>query len=257
MRFDFPEGLRPATVDERDRFYRSAFPLDELRERMDRWERFIPVVDVGTETTRYRPRFREYKGKLVRITDYADLDDLRTKIVEYAPEDLYYVTTVEKQDRIETNPEQELVFDLDPENVSCRTCDRKRPHLEKPAQDYVFCMDCFAQVAQETKSLYGFLETHFDQLSLVYSGRGFHIHVGDEAGFRMDREDRRELASKVRMEFPVDEAVTAGEKDLIRMPGSLHGLVSRVVTEIEPRHLDDPERVLHSLSVPEFIEAGV
>lgn len=254
MRFDFPDGMRPATVEERERFYRESFPVEQLRSRMDRWDPVIPVVDVGSESTRYRPRFREYKGKLVRLTGWDDMDDLREKIVSCAPEDLYYVTTVEKEDRIETNPEQELVFDLDPENLPCRRCDMKRKRLEKPAKDYVFCMDCFADLARETKQLYALLQNSFDDLELVYSGRGFHIHVRDEAGFLMDREDRRELAGRITAEFPVDEEVTSGENDLIRLPGSLHGLVSRTATVLEPGDLDDPERIVDSLAVPGFLD---
>ncbi len=257
MRFEFPGELRPSTVDEREKFYRENFPEEEIRRRMDRWDVFIPVVDVGSETTRYRPRFRDYKGKLVRITDYDGLDDLKDRIVEYAPEDLYYVTTVEKEDRIETNPEMELVFDLDPEKVQCRKCDRKRKYLDEPASEYVFCRDCFADVALQARKLYAFLENHFSDLQLVYSGRGFHIHVEDEEAFLMDREDRRELAGKVAKKFPIDEKVTSGEKELIRLPGSLHGLVSRVVTAVEPDALYDPEALLDSKTVPGYISEDV
>ncbi|MDY6769959.1 MAG: DNA primase, partial [Candidatus Nanohaloarchaea archaeon] len=92
---------------------------------------------------------------------------------------------------------------------------------------------------------------------LVYSGRGFHIHVEDDEAFRMDREDRRELADRVAAEFPIDTQVTAGEKDLIRLPGSLHGLVSRIVTPIEPAALSDPGRILTGVGVPEFVETDV
>ncbi len=254
MRFDFPDGMRPATVDERERFYREAFPADQVRRRMERWDPFIPVVDVGTESTRYRPRLREYKGKLVRLTDWDDMDDLREKIVSYAPEDLYYVTTVEREDRIETNPEQELVFDLDPENLSCRRCDMKRRRLDSPAKDHVFCTDCFADLARETKQLFAFLHNHFDDLELVHSGRGFHIHVMDDAAFLMDREDRNELAGKVASEFPIDQDVTAGDIDLVRLPGSLHGLVSRTATVLDPGDLDDPDRILDRLSLPGFLD---
>ncbi|MDY6774229.1 MAG: hypothetical protein SVS85_03430 [Candidatus Nanohaloarchaea archaeon] len=254
MRFDFPGDMRPSKVDEREEFYSSRFPSEELEEKMERWDRFVPVIDVGSETTLYRPRFKEHKGKLVHITDFENLEDLRRKIVDYAPEDLYYVTTIEKVDRVETNPEEELVFDLDPENVECDNCRRKKKYLEGKAEEYTFCRDCFAEVAEETRYLYAFLENHFSQLELVYSGRGFHIHVEDDEAFAMDREDRNELAGKVAKEFPIDPEVTAGDKDLIRLPGSLHGLVSKVVTPVEPSELSDPDRILDAVGVPEFVQ---
>ncbi len=220
---------------------------------MERWDRFVPVIDVGSDSTRYRPRFKQYKGKLVRITDYDGVEDLATKMAEYAPEDLYYVTTMEKEDRVETNPERELVFDLDPEDVDCEDCRRRKKYLDDTAAAYTFCEECFASAATETRQLYAFLENHFSQLQLVYSGRGFHIHVEDDDAYRMDREDRRELAGKVAKEFPIDTEVTAGGKDLIRLPGSLHGLVSKVVTPIEPGDLTDPDHILTSVGVPEFL----
>ncbi|MDY6765826.1 MAG: DNA primase small subunit domain-containing protein [Candidatus Nanohaloarchaea archaeon] len=257
MQFNFPGELRPATVEERREFYRSAFPRDEVAQRMDRWDKFVPVIDVGADTTRYRPRFKQYKGKLVRITDFDGVEDLATKIVDYAPEDLYYVTTIEKADRVETNPERELVFDIDPEDVDCEDCRRRKQHLDDTAAAYTFCEDCFAAAATATRQLHAFLENHFSQLDLVYSGRGFHIHVGDGEAFQMDREDRRRLAGKVAKEFPIDTQVTAGEKDLIRMPGSLHGLVSKVVTPIEPGVLTSPDHILTSVGVPEFLATDI
>ncbi|MFB6265738.1 MAG: hypothetical protein ABEI07_01500, partial [Candidatus Nanohaloarchaea archaeon] len=78
--------------------------------------------------------------------------------------------------------------------------------------------------------------------------------VEDEEAFRMDREDRRELAGKVAKEFPIDPSITAGEKDLIRLPGSLHGLVSKVVTPLEPSDLSDPERILEVVGQPGFVQ---
>lgn len=257
MKFEFPGNLRPAKLEERDSFYRNEFPEEEIRRKMERWDSFVPVVDVGSETTLYRPRFRKYKGKMVRITDYEDLEDLKEKIVDYAPEDLYYVTTVEKEDRIETNPEKELVFDLDPENVECKNCDRRRKYLDRKAAEYTFCEDCFAEVAEETRQLVDFLEKHFSELQLVYSGRGFHIHIEDDEAFRMDREDRMELAGKVAKEFPIDTRITSGEKELIRLPSSLHGLVSKVVTPLEPSDLSEPDRILDSVGLPGFVDTEV
>ncbi|MFB6265925.1 MAG: DNA primase, partial [Candidatus Nanohaloarchaea archaeon] len=72
MKFDFPDGMRPSTVEEREEFYRNSFPIEVIEEKMERWDRFVPVVDVGSETTRYRPRFKQYKGKLVRINEFED-----------------------------------------------------------------------------------------------------------------------------------------------------------------------------------------
>lgn len=254
MQYDFPENCRPARVEEREQFYRESFPAGAVQHLQERWNQPVLVVDVGTESTWYRPRFKEYKGKLVRIRDYETLEELHDKIVEYAPEDFYYRMIIETG-RVEVNPEKELVFDLDPENVECRRCERVARHGDLP-RHRVFCDDCFATVAAKTRRLATFLETHFDALQVVYSGRGFHVHVQDDAAFKMTREERKELAERVVKEFPIDVDVTGGDIDIVRLPGSLHGLVSRIVTPVAVDELSDPEHILHRKSVPDFLDTG-
>lgn len=254
MKFDFPGTMKPAGVEERERFYRESFPREVLKDKMERWNVFVPVVDVGSDTTLYRPRHKALKGTLVRLEDYDDIGELRDRIIDLAPEDIYYVTTVEKEGMVETNPDRELVFDLDPDHIACEDCRRRRKYLDENAAASTFCGECFSEVAEETLQLFSFLKSHFDDIRIFYSGRGFHIHVEDETGFRMDREDRRELAGKVEKQFPIDTEVTGGDSDLIRLPGSLNGLVSREVVEVEPDELQRPRKILESRGVPAFVQ---
>lgn len=73
----------------------------------------------------------------------------------------------------------------------------------------------------------------FSDLRVVYSGRGFHVHVLDRETFFWDRQRRRRLARKLKKEgFHIDEWVTTGGMRLIRLPHSLHGMVSRKVLPI-------------------------
>ncbi len=253
MRYDYPAGMKPTPVRERERFYREEFETAFLEERMERWKRFVPVIDIGTDSTLYKPRLQELKGKLVRIKEYRDLPHLVEKIGDYAPEDIYYSRTISREGQVDVNPTQELVFRIAPHQLDCRKCDRKRQHMEKQYREYVFCRGCFADAAHHTRNLYMFLERHFDDMDLVYTGRAFHLHVNDEEGFQMQQEDRWELARKVARQFPIQKDITAGDTDLVRLPGSLNGLVSRTVTQLSVSHMTDPDHIIESLSVPDAL----
>ncbi len=256
MRFSFPEGLRPPTVEEREKFYREEFDMQNVKDLYYKWNSPIFAVDVGTETTRYKPRFKKYKGKLVFIRDYNDLKQLKNKLERYAPEDLYYDHRVYRDTEGKPTDEDikasQLVFDLDPELVDCKSCERTRRHMEdNSAASYAFCEDCFIETAEDTAKLQVFLSKHFVSLSSYFSGRGFHIHVRDEKGFRMSIEDKRKLAEKLRERFPVDVKITAVDKGLLRLPGSLHGLTGRKVIPVSIKHLQNPLEILHKKSLPE------
>lgn len=250
MQYNFPAGLQPANVEQRERFYREEFSTEEIEKRMKRWPEFVPVIDVGTETTRYKPRLKQYKDKLVRVTSFENLNELQDKLVSYAPEDVYYSRTLERSDEIRVNPEQELVFRVSPNEIDCERCERRRKNMDEKWQEYVFCMDCFEQSAYETLHLHGFLERHFTNMTLVFTGRAFHIHVNDEEGYKMDIGDRKELARKVATQFPIDEAITAGDVNLVRLPGTLNGLVSRKVITLDVNDLNSPQHILKHKSVP-------
>jgi len=82
----------------------------------------------------------------------------------------------------------------------------------------------------------------FRELKLVYSGRGFHVHVLDDDTFIWIRKQRLTLIrSLVRKGYLMDEWVAGGGMRLIRLPYSLNGLVSRVaipLDRIDARLLD-------------------
>ncbi len=254
MQYDYPAGLKPASVEKRELFYREEFPREQIAKRIGRWYKFVPVIDVGSESTLYKPRLADFKGKLVRVQDYKNIDHLVEKVVDYAPEDIYYNRTIEREGEVRVDPDQELVFRIEPFQLDCVRCDRKREYMEKSEHRNVFCLDCLGEAGQKTKQLYGFLKRHFDDMDIVFAGRGFNIHVNDEDAYQMAMEDRWELANKVAQEFPITKDVTAGEKDMIRLPGSLNGLVSRTATVVSPHDLDDVEYLLNHKSVPQSFQ---
>jgi DNA primase catalytic subunit len=53
--------------------------------------------------------------------------------------------------------------------------------------------------------------------------------------------------------FGIDEWVTAGEMRLIRLPYSLHGLVSRIVVPVEKSELERFDPVSDERCIPKFL----
>ncbi|MDY6771427.1 MAG: hypothetical protein SV186_05765 [Candidatus Nanohaloarchaea archaeon] len=261
MRFSFPDGISPPSVEERERFYDEEFDLQSVQDLYYRWKKPVFALDIGTETTLYKGRFKKYKGKLVYVKEYDDLEELQEKFVTYAPEDLYYDTRTYENDPRQSNTVWErptgkqLVFDLDPELVECPRCENRRRHMDDEERaSYTFCEECFSEVAEKTAQLVVLLDRHFDAVKAYFSGRGFHIHVKDPEGFDMDDIERDKLASKMAKRFPIDKKITAGEKTLIRLPGSLHGLTGRKVVEVSLDDLQEPLDILYEKSVPEVFE---
>src|SRR5207244_8103797 len=86
------------------------------------------------------------------------------------------------------------------------------------------------QLAQEQAlGLVDELSHSFGELRIVYSGRGFHVHVLDEDAFFWTPKRRLKLTrSLAHRGYLMDDWVTGGAMRLIRLPHSLNGLVSRV-----------------------------
>jgi len=110
-------------------------------------------------------------------------------------------------------------------------------------------------VKDETAKLYEELEKRFLDMRIVYSGRGFHIHVFDKETFTWSYRKRKGLAKKLKAEgFLIDEWVTSGGMRLIRLPYSLHGMVSRIVVPVDVKELESFDPVKDLRCVPRFLQ---
>ena len=250
--FFFPAGLRPSSVDQRKEFYTKEFDVEKAAKWFTLGNRTngLLVVDIGTETTRYRPFLKKYLNKLVNISRFETNSQLKDKIIYYSPEDLYYsIKALQGIREI-----QELVFDLDPNQTECFKCKIRKRHLPENGKKYSFCKECFANITEQAKDLYDLLENHFEKIHLIFTGRGYHIHVRDDFIFEMKPQEREVLANKVNKKFGIDITLTTGQRDIAKLPGSLNGLVSRKVIELKPKDLDDPEKIYLEKSLPNFIK---
>ncbi len=247
-----PRGMRYATLEERKRFYTEEFSLEKVQKWLEMHEGKAKfAVIIGRHTKIYPEKYREDAGTTIIIDEYKSLTEVLDYMTEFLPEAAYYDRNVYNENDRKTG--QELAFDLDPENITCpihgTLADKMRRH-----QGLSFCKLELEMVKEQAASLYEHLEAQFSNMKIVYSGRGFHIHVFDAEAYTLSIKERRKIARKVKENgFQIDEWVTAGDMRLIRLPYSLHGLVSRVVVPVEKGELERFDPVHDERCIPKFL----
>jgi len=220
---NFP--FRPSNLDERIKFYSQEFSIRKISEFFQKNNIKKPqlcALDAGTESKKIENR------KWENTMFYFSFAELKDKIMKYNPEDIYYdrniyenPSRILKNLRFENHVRQELVFDIDSENIKCKNLHKK----------YGVCDKCLQKSYKAAVSMRKSLLKIFKRSLIVYSGRGFHLHILDEKAYLLSNKERIELNKKF-SNFPIDPWVSAGKISLIRMPYSLNGLVSMIVTPI-------------------------
>ncbi len=251
-KYYLPEGMRYATLDERKQFYTSEFDLKKVANWFQgQTSKTKFAVIIGRHTKIYPQEYREDAETTIIIDEYKDLLDMRDQILGFLPEAAYYDRNTYDQSDCITG--QELAFDLDPENITCpihgTLADKMKRH-----QGLSFCTLELNMVKDQTVGLFEYLEKQFSQLRIVYSGRGFHIHVFDAEAYAFSTKKRLEIAATVKAKsFEIDEWVTAGEMRLIRLPYSLHGLVSRIAVPLEKSEIEKFSPISDARCIPAFL----
>ncbi len=228
---------RNATLKEREVFYREEFDAEKMLASL-RFSPQIYSVDPGTKTN-----ITKFPGKnsgLIMLPPDIPLKRLKELLIHYLPESVYYdrnaYTNVKdffarkifkefwKDKNYET---QMLGFDIDAGNI------RKVHHGNK--DDYTALIK---EAAQETIKVAKILrEKHgFNDLTFVYSGRGFHLRVHDKGSEKLKFSERNAINDTLKG-LPIDRWVSGGFSKLMRLPFSLHGVVSRVCTPIKEDEL--------------------
>jgi DNA primase small subunit len=251
-RYQLPEGMRYAALEERERFYTREFDTKKVAQWLGvRGGKTKFAVIIGRHTKIFPEKYREDADTTIIIDEYKNLSDVREQIVEFLPESAYYDRNT--YDANDQKTGQELAFDLDPENITCPIHGSLADKMRR-GQGLSFCSLELDTVKQQALSLHEHLEKEFSNLRIVYSGRGFHIHVLDEAAYELSEKKRSEIARFVKKKgFAIDEWVTVGEMRLIRLPYSLHGLVSRIVLPLEKSELERFDPVYDERCIPSFL----
>jgi len=251
-RYSLPEGMRYATLTERKEYYLNEFDIKRVAEWFYRVKgRIVFAVIMGRHTRIFRHKYKEDAGTTILIDEYKGFEDVKAQILEFLPEAVYYDRNVYDEEGKILG--QELAFDLDPENLTCPIHGTLADKMQR-RQGLGFCELELKMVKEETARLYEELKKSFFNMKIVYSGRGFHIHVFDEDTYNWKYKARKEFAKKLKTEgFLIDEWVTSGGMRLIRLPYSLHGMVSRIVIPLEAKELESFNPVSDKRCIPKFL----
>ena len=237
------EVFRVSTLDERRNFYNKEFSIKKLRDWFTKNNLRFPqlcALDAGTETKIIIDK------KLKNNMYYFPFKELKKQIAKYIPEDIYYDRNLYlNPDKILNNLNfneriaQELVFDVDSDNFKCGF-----------HGDGKVCRNCLEKAFRSAVRLKSALRKKgFMKIEILYSGRGFHVHVLDNKAFYLTNEKRRRLSIKF-SKYGIDEWVSNGDIHLIRMPYSLNSLVSKIVIPLKKNSIKD----LFEKSNPKFLK---
>lgn len=252
-KYNLPRGMRYSKLEERREFYTQQFDTRKVAEWTDQMKgKIIYAVIIGRHTKIFPEKYKDDSDTTIIIDEYADLNDLRDQIIEFLPEAVYYDRNV--YDNSGNKKGQELAFDLDPENIICPIHGNLADKMKR-GQGLGFCKIELEKVKEQAIRLCERLEEQFSKIQVVYSGRGFHIHVFDSETYSFDERKRMEIARSVKKkDFAIDEWVTAGEMRLIRLPYSLNGLVSRIVLPLAKTELEEFDPVHDKRCMPDFLD---
>lgn len=247
-----PIGMRYATLEERKQFYIKEFNLKKVFEWFTSGLGNTKFgVIIGRHTKIFPEKYKKDASTTIIIDEFKDLEDVRHQILEFLPEAVYYDRNVYDENRRKVG--QELAFDLDPENITCPIHGSLEDKMKRH-QGLSFCEIEFDMVKKEAIELYDFLETRFSDLRVVYSGRGFHLHVLEPNTYKLKTEERLSLAREAKQAgFHIDEWVTSGEYRLIRLPYSLNGLVSRIALPLRRDEIESFDAVHDERCLPKFL----
>ncbi len=223
--------FRKPSLEEREEFYLKRFDYRRAVRFVKRHDDSpVFAVKLGAASGIYRPEFEDRIRRRVNVLFLGPLleryspRELRRVFARYAPEGVYYW--------------RNRVVDY----ALCRKCEYKRK------RDYRACFGCRNFRGQELafdidQDTNGTLENAarasifirddlpYSEKVIVYSGRGFHVHVFDEAAYSLGFEERKALAN--RYSDYIDPWVTAGNATLIRLPYTLNGLSGTVSVPVE------------------------
>jgi DNA primase catalytic subunit len=255
VQYYLPTGMRYATLEERKQFYTQEFSPEKVSGWFEHGlGRTKFAVIMGRHTKIVLEKYKEDADTTIVIDEYKDIADLQAQILDFLPEAVYYDRNVYNAD--DQRVGQELAFDLDPENVTCPVHGTLADKMKR-MQGLSFCELELETVRKEAIGLYEYLQRRFSDLRVVYSGRGFHLHVLDRDAYGLSTEERLALAREVKETgFHIDEWVTSGEYRLIRLPYSLNGLVSRIVLPLKKIELESFDAVHDKRCIPKFLAAA-
>jgi DNA primase catalytic subunit len=258
-------------LEERRSFYGHEFDISTVSRWIgNRGHSMKFAMIPGRHTGIVAPAHAKDRDNVVIIDTWSTVVDVRDFAIEYLPEGLYYdrnrysnvrvcAECTQKQsrcDKCHNYDGQQLAFDLDPENVDCPYHGHIGEKMQR-GRGLSFCMYEFKAVRRQAIQLRKELGDVYNKVSIVFSGRGFHVVVDDESAYVLSRRERQSIARRYGRRYAIDEWVTVGGSRLMRLPCSLNGLVSRkcmTIREIRDMLEFDPRS--SRLVLPAFLKSA-
>jgi DNA primase catalytic subunit len=248
---NLPYHLRPSTLHERKQFYQ-VFDMQQTHQWLRR--KLVYAVIIGRHSDIFPKKYEEEKNIPLIIDKYKDLDEVKQLLLKFLPEGVYYDRNHYKDISLchsynlrnawewDNFIGQDLAFDLDPENINCPIHGSLQKRMNQ-GLGLSFCETAFELIKEKTVALYEELLKDYSNVKIVFSGRGFHIHVFDEETIHLTQKQRQQIAMKFNT-YGIDQWVTSGEMRLIRLPYTLNGASSRIVTPLSKKEVErfNPEK---------------
>ncbi|WP_297497536.1 DNA primase catalytic subunit PriS [Thermococcus sp.] len=174
--------LREVSKEERKLYYRDEWDADK-----------IPDFILNTLELREFGFDHTGEGPSDRKNVYSDSRDLEDYVKATAPYAVYSsVALYENPERMEGWKGAELVFDIDAKDLPLRRCQNEHPS----GQVCPICLEDAKELARDTVVIlredFGFENVH-----IIYSGRGYHIRVLDDWALRLDTKAREKILAYV------------------------------------------------------------
>jgi DNA primase catalytic subunit len=254
-----PFNMRTTTLEERKQFY-SNFDIKQTKKWLKR--KLVYAVIIGRHSDIYPKKYEEDKNIPLIIDKYKNINEVKQHLLNFLPEGVYYdrnyyrdITlchsyNLRKAWEWDNFIGQELAFDIDSENVICPIHGSLQKRMNH-GWGLSFCEKAFELTKENTINLYEKLAEDYSKIKIVFSGRGFHIHVFDKETIIFSRKQRENIARKFN-KYGIDRWVTSGEMRLIRLPYTLNALSSRIVKPISKKEVEsfNPEKE----ALPSFIK---
>jgi DNA primase catalytic subunit len=211
------------------------------------------AVIIGKNTGIAPEKYAKNKKETLLLDTAPTYEKLSSELRDFLPETVFYSRNVfdawTSNDDCGTPREpwkcdgyvgQELVIDVDPEN------------FRRNSDTLSFGMDNFETAKNKTLELYETLG--FSKMKIVYSGRGFHVHILDKETFNWRTRQRLDFSRTLSEKgFKNDEWVASGEYYMIRLPYSLHGLTGRTCIPLSKSQLESFDPINNKRCTPRFL----
>lgn len=176
------ELLREITREERALYYKKEWSAEKL-----------PEFIVKTLENREFGFDHTGEGPSDRKNVFLDVRDLEDYVKTTAPYAVYSsVALYEEPKAMDGWLGAELVFDIDAKDLPLRRC----AHIHEHGQVCPVCLEDAKELARDTlivlKEDFGFEDVH-----VVYSGRGYHIRVLDEWALKLDGKAREKVLAYI------------------------------------------------------------